>query len=166
MRRLAKIFMAYFPVILIGFQIIINLMALAIPKVYYSIGFYLSLLFGTNLLFALFLVVFCHMMRFCFISRWAAYAQLLFAANYLVIQQDNLYNIMFQIIVGVVALIITFWHYVNKFPLCKLSLLAGFFYNIIFKSKCDCEKGIEAFDRKLKEKVLKHHDFSRPKPNH
>jgi hypothetical protein len=154
MRRLAKIFMAYFPVILIGFQIIINLMALAIPKVYYSIGFYLSLFFGTNLLFALFLVVFCHMMRFCFISRWAAYAQLLFAANYLVIQQDNLYNIMFQIIVGVVALIITFWHYVNKFPLCRVSVWAGLFSSLL--KECSCKKGVERFNRELDKKAISH----------
>lgn len=166
MKRGLKIFIAYFPVILVAGQVFVNLLWFVARDFYMSTGFYLNTFFGTNVLFALFLVAFTHAMRFCKVSRFAAYAELMFASNYLIIQQDDLYNIMFQIIVGVVALIITFWHYVNKFPLCKLSLLAGFFYNIIFKSKCSCEKGIEAFDRKLKEKVLKHHDFSRPKPNH
>lgn len=155
MRNKLKIFLVYFPVILIGFQVTVNLTYFFFKSFYFSNGFYLNTFFGTNVLFAIFLVVFTFMFKFCAISRWAAIAELLFGINYLIVHQDNLYNIIFQVIVGVVAIICTFWHYIEKFPLCRLSLLVRFIKNIIEKGSCT--KGLEKWERDIKSIVLRNH---------
>lgn len=145
--------MAYFPVILIVGQILANCLWFLDRGIYYEYGFYLGLVFGTNLFFALFLVSFTHLLRFCYVSRACAWAQLAYAVNYLVVQQDNIYNIWFQIGVGVLALIWTFWNYIKKFPLCRLSLFIGFIVNVIKQGSC--KKGLENWERDITSIIIK-----------
>ncbi len=151
--RKSKLFVIYFPVSLVILQVIGNILYLIKPEWYNSIGFYLNTLLGTNAGVALFFIVFTFSFQFCAISRWAAIAEGLFALNYLIVQQDNLYNIMFQIIVGAVAIAATFWHYVNKFPLCKLSLFTGFIASVIKTGSC--KRGLDNWDRNVESLLLK-----------
>lgn len=151
MKKQIKIFLAYFPVILIAGQVVTNLMYFILPEYYYAWAFYLNMMFGTNLLFALFLVGFTNWFRFCYVSRYAAYAQFLFALFYIIIQEDNIYNILFQIIVGCAAMVFTFRFFIVKFPLCKLSLLVSFVKS--FAKTGNCEKAIHRWDRVTYHKI-------------
>lgn len=151
--KMIKLFIVYFPVTLVMLQVLANGLYFIAPEVYNVSGFYLNTFLGTNILFAVFLVAFTFTFRFCSVSRWAAAAECLFGLFYLVIQKDNVYNILFQITVGAISLIITFWHYVKKFPLCKVSLLVGFFGSAVKSGSC--KKGLEQWDRNVKSIILK-----------
>ncbi len=155
MKKKAKLFIIYFPVILVAGQVLVNLISFVLPSFYQATGFYLNTFLGTNVLYSVFLLDFTFMFQFCAVSRWAAIAEVLFGLNYLVVQQDNLYNILFQVVVGVIAMLLTFRHYVKKFPLCRLSLLMGFISSVA--SKGSCQKGYEKWERNLKNTVSKHY---------
>lgn len=150
-----KIFTIYFPVMLVAGQVLVNLMYFLFPVAYYESGFYLNTFFGTNVFFAIFLTVFTFKFQFCSVSRYAAIAELLFAINFMVVQQDNLYNILFQVIVGTLAIIATFFHYIKKFPMCRLSLLARF-YKRVFQTR-SCEDGLSKWEADVKGHLLKRH---------
>lgn len=161
MKKAAKIFIVYFPVILVGFQVLLNLMSFVFPQAYMDSGFYLDLMFGTNFLFAFFLIVLTFGFKFCIISRAAAIAECLFALNYAIVKVDNLYNILFQVIVGTIALAVTFLQYKKKFPLCRFSLLTSFLWSVI--KKRSCTKGLEHWDSKIDNILLKrHYENDRP----
>jgi len=131
-----KVFIIYFPIILVALQVAANIIGLVAPNFYNRIGFYLNTFLGTNLLFSLFLLLFTHLYKFCSISKYAAIKEVLFAIAYMVIQEDNVYNIVFQIIIGLLALLITFKKYVKKFPMCTISLVSKFFKSLIMSSSC------------------------------
>lgn len=114
MRITAKQYLAYFPILLVLLQVVANLLYFINKDAYSSIGFYLSLMIGSNGLVAIFFLVYTFHFKFCKISRWAAIAECLFAINYLIIQEDNLYNILFQVIVGILAIVLTFNYYLKK----------------------------------------------------
>jgi energy-coupling factor transporter transmembrane protein EcfT len=61
----------------------------------------------------------------------------------LIIKEDNLYNIIFQIIVGIIALVCTYYFFKNKFPLCRLALWHKFF--MFFCLTGSCNKAIHLF---------------------
>jgi hypothetical protein len=121
-------------------------------------AFYLNTFFGTNVYFAVFLLAFTLRMKFCFVSRAAAIAELLFALFYMITKKDDIYNILFQLTVGSIAIAWTFRIYIKKFPLCKLSLMATFFSSL-FTAKGDCKEGVEKWEKALHNKVAKqYHD--------
>ena len=153
--RKIKLFVVWFPVLLVVLQVMANVMYFIWPKVYIGTAFYLSTFLGTNVLFSFFLLAFTFMFRFCAISRWAAGAEVMFAMFYLIVQKDDVYNILFQIGVGGLAIIATFWHYIKKFPLCNVSLVAGFLASVIKKGSC--KKGLEHWDRNVESIILKKH---------
>lgn len=155
MKRAAKIFVAYFPVLLVAGQVVVNWLSFVWPFGYMKAAFYLNTFFGVNVFIALMLVAMTQLLKFCSVSRWAALAELFFAVNYLIVQQDNLYNIMFQIIIGTIAIIATFFHYIKKFPGCNLSVGAEFIKSA-FKSG-SCTKSLEEFDSNVKRVYEKHH---------
>lgn len=148
MMKWLKKFLIYFPVILVSLQVVVNLYAIFDHASYVAWGFYLNTFLGTNVFFALFLIVFTFSFPFCSISRCAAVCELLFAVNYLIVQQDNLYNILFQITVGTVSLVLTYNHFRAKFPLCKVSMVHNFFGYVILTGSCNkalakCERDLE-----------------------
>ena len=148
-----KLFIVYFPVTLVMLQVLANGLYFIAPEVYNVSGFYLNTFLGTNILFAVFLVAFTFTFRFCSVSKWAALAELAFGLFYLIRQKDDVYNVGIQIIVGVIALIATFWHYIKKFPLCKMSLVAGLLGSVAKTGSC--KKGLEQWDRNVKSIILK-----------
>lgn len=151
--RVSKLFVIYFPVILVSGQVLVNLSSFVVPDWYIKSAFYLNHSFGTNILYALMLLRFVFMFRMCAVSRACAFAECAFAVNYAIVQVDNLYNIMFQVIVGTIAIIYTFWHYVKKFPLCNFSYIVGFVWSTIKKGSC--QKGVDSWRRDIKSIMLK-----------
>ncbi len=152
-----KKFLIYFPVILVALQVIVNLYALIDRASYNAVGFYLNTFIGTNVFFGVFfgvfLVAFTFSFNFCAVSRWCAIGECLFALNYLIVQQDNLYNILFQVIVGVIALTITFRHFIRKFPLCKISLVHKFIACVFVTGSC--QRGLIKWENDIESIVKK-----------
>lgn len=155
MRKATNIFLAYSPVILIAGQLLCNSLWFFDRVDYYRYGFYLNTFFGTNVAFGLFLVVLTHRLKFCRVSIACAYAQIAYAVNYLLFPRSEIYNLWFQIGVGVLALIVTFSSYIKKFPLCKMSLVAGLIGSVAKTGSC--KKGLEHWDRNVKSIILKTH---------
>lgn len=153
MKRITTLFIAYFPLALLTFQVIADIVYLISFKSYASAYFYLGWSMGSSFLYSLLLIAMTERLKFCEVSKWAARCQMAFSIVYLIIRQDNIYNISIQIILGLVAIILTIIHYKHKFPLCRLSLLLSFIKNV-FKER-SCEKGVEAYDREVKNLILK-----------
>lgn len=151
--RLSKLYVIYFPVILIAGQVLVNLSSFVVPHWYIKSAFYLNLSFGTNILISLMLLRYVFMFRMCSVSRACAWAEVAFAVNYAIVKEDNLYNIMFQVIVGAGALVYTFWYYKKRFPLCRFSLLTNFYANVIRTG--NCQKGYDRWQRHTESLVLK-----------
>lgn len=160
MRKKIRIFIVYFPVILVAGQVLVNLLSFVVPSVYIKCAFYLNTFFGTNVFFSLFLVAFTLMFKFCSVSKWAAGAECLFAINYMIVQVDSLYNILFQVIVGSVAIAITFSQYVKMFPLCRLGLIVNFIKSVIRTGSCSL--GLVKWEHDLKNTITKRHEKRRP----
>lgn len=158
LKKKIKLFIVYFPVILVASQVLGNSIYFISVNSYNNLSVYLNTFLGTNLLFSFFLVCFTFMFKFCSISKWAALAEFSFGVFYLLIQRDDVYNILYQMIVGSVAIVITFTSYMKKFPLCTMSLLFSFLGSI-FSSKGNCEKAIDLFSENLNKKVANHHDY-------
>lgn len=148
MNRYGKYFVIYFPALLIGCQVLINLLFFIAPAFYNSAGFYLNTFFGTNIMFAAMLVVLTHKFPWCSISRWCAWTELAYGVIYLVFQDDGVYNISFQIVTGFLALLVTFRRYVKKFPRCKISLITAFYWGTISHGG-SCEAGYKKMERLL-----------------
>lgn len=148
MRRWVKLFIAYFPVILLSCQVMVNLLSFTFPLAYQAAGFYLNTLFGTNLLFALFMLALTTFLRFCHISKWAALAQCLFAVYLLITKRDDVYNVLFQITVGLLALGATMVTYTRKFPACRLSHFMAFF-GLIFATGGNCKEAVNRWDQRV-----------------
>lgn len=153
-KKAFKLFIIWFPVILVTGQVVVNLLSFVAYDWYVNHAFWLNHSFGTNILYSIFLLGFTFMFRMCAVSRWAAVAECLFAINYGIVQVDSLYNIMFQIIVGSVALMATFWHYIKKFPHCNFSVGLRFIGDVIKKGSC--KKGLDHFD--MKKSTVRNHE--------
>lgn len=156
MRRKLKVFVIYFPVMLVSAQVLVNLFSFIDYGAYVKFGFVLNTLFGVNLFFALFLLAFTYWFKFCAVSRYAAWAEILFAANYLIVQEDSLYNVLFQVIVGTAAIALTFRYFIVRFPLCKVALLWSFLTSIATKGSCT--KGLELWEQKTYSKIKATYD--------
>ena len=154
MKRI-KAFLIYFPVTLVAVQVLINLVYFIDKDFYISNGFYLGTLFGTNAYVALYFLLFTFTFKFCSVSRLAAVAECLFALYYLVIQKDDVYNIVFQITVGILALIATSITFTKKYPLCKFSLFWRFVWNATAKGSC--AKGLEKWENDTKALIVEKH---------
>ncbi len=142
--RKAKLFIIYFPIILVIGQIGVNMLYFLSKPTYLELGFYLNTFFGTNVFFSIFLVAFTFCFKFCSVSKWASIAELLFAINFMVVKEDNLYNILFQIIVGLIAIIVTLIAYVKKFPKCNFSVGFKFFWKAVTNGSC--KRGLREID--------------------
>jgi hypothetical protein len=114
MKSKLKYFIIYFPVILVALQVFGNLLFFISPDTYNSKGFYIDTFLGTNVFFSVFLLVFTFTFKFCGISKAAAIAECSFALFYLIFQRDDIYNILFQVIVGTLAILLTFYFISKK----------------------------------------------------
>lgn len=156
MRRYINIFVIYFPVILVTCQVSVNLMYFFAYNTYIKAGFILNTLFGVNMLFAGFLLAFTYWFKFCAISRYAAWAEVLFAVNYIIVHQDNLYNILLQVIIGTLSILLTFRFFIHRFPLCKVALIWSFISSAIERGSCSA--GVELWEQRTYQKIQQAHD--------
>ena len=146
-----KTFIIYFPILLVALQVLVNIFGIICPEVYIKAGFYLNTFLGTNILFAIFLLAFTFSFNFCAVSRFSAIAELLFAVNFLIVKEDNLYNIIFQITSGSIALLLTYNYFIRQYPLCRISLVHKFFSYCILAG--GCKKGLIIFEKEIESTV-------------
>lgn len=137
---------------LVSLQVFINVLALVNKPIYYYLGFYLNTFLGTNILFSIFMLLFTFFFRFCAVSRAAAIAEVLFGLAYLIIQEDNVYNISFQIIVGTIALLITARFYMRKFPNCTFSMVKDFIKK--FFLTLNCNKALAMWENDKRQSII------------
>jgi hypothetical protein len=143
MRMRGKLFMAYFPFVLVSGQFIINVLyLLGIDNEIFL--YYSNALFGTNLGFAVFLVCYTQFFHFCRISKWSAFVEVLLALDVMIVRDETTYNLVFQSIILFAGIILTLLTYANIFPTCLMSLHALFIKKII-KNKFDCVKSLEDY---------------------
>lgn len=159
MKKPLRIFVIYFPVMLVIGQVLANLSFFLIPEWYFRSAFYLNHFLGINMAIAVFFVVFTWSFKFCAVSRYASVAEFLFGLNYLIIQQDNLYNIMFQVIVGSLAVALTIRHINKTFPLCSMSLFLKFIKKVFQTGSC--EEAYNKWERDLKTTVIERYGKSK-----
>ena len=55
--RKVRIYIIYFPILLVSFQVIANLFGFLLPEYYSFLVFYLNTFLGTNVLFSIFLLL-------------------------------------------------------------------------------------------------------------
>ena len=139
-----KIIVAYFPIIYTFLQLFVNIIYFINKEFYIENAFYFQNTLGTSLIFSLFLVFYTFFFKFCNISRITSISQLLMSVVYLVIQVDDIYNIIFQILVMVISLLLTTYLYIKKFPTCRLSLSILFSF-LLFKNNMNCLRALEDF---------------------
>jgi len=155
LNRVSILIIAYFIIALVFCQVIMGIFALVNRTAYDRAGFYLDSFFGTNVLVSALFIALSYQLRFCKISRVAAWTELAFAINWVIIKEDNLYNILFQVIGGTAALIATYLHFINKFPLCKLSLIHKLFASLFASlfTGGGCEKGIDNYQKNIESTI-------------
>lgn len=155
-----KLILAYFPIVLTLLQLSANILYFVNKEYYIQNSFYISNTIGGSLIFSLFLVLYTSCFKFCSVSKLTAYMQLIIAVSYLVIQNDNIYNIIFQTIIMILALIFTFYLYIKKNPNCAISLyLKARFYTAklweqfllsLSKHNFNCERALNDYQQKRK----------------
>jgi len=147
--------MVYFPIVLVLCQVLSNLLSFVWWDGYIAAAFYLNHFLGVNVLFAFFMLAFTYWFKFCAVSRFSAWAEVLFAINFLIVQEDNLYNIMFQVIVGTLALLLTLRYFVNRFPLCSIALIWTFLISVAKKQSCS--KGLDLWENRTYQTIKSQH---------
>ena len=127
---------------------------------YTEFSFYINSTMGLSVIFAFFLVLYTSYFSFCSVSRITAWTQLIITLAYLIIQEDNVYNIVFQTIIMFLALLFTAYFYIKKYPNCKVAIyvnakiytakLWNEFLESLSKNQFNCEKALNDYQHKRK----------------
>ena len=141
-----KLYIVYCPVLLLALQVIANILYFVSADVYNAVAYELASVIGVNLMTALFMAAICFFFNFCRVSRAAAVAEILFALNDVLVKNDDVYNIVFQVIIGMAALSVTVLLYMKKFPRCNISIAVDYFKNVVVR-KGDCGKALGDWER-------------------
>jgi hypothetical protein len=88
-------------------QLFVNLLFVFQKEFYLKYSFYFANTTGTSLIYILLLNCVVFLLPYCKASRICAVAQIIMSILWLIIQEDNIYNITSQIIIGVLALLFT-----------------------------------------------------------
>ena len=159
MNRLAKIYVSFFPIISLSGIVIANIISLINYDFYSENLFWISCFVGISFFSCLQNIAMVKLFKFCEISKYASYSMFLFIPfyiiDYLIFESESTANIIFQIVVGIVALILTAIAYIKKYPDCtftkyikakKYSIdIWNTFLNSLAKNNFDCENALEDY---------------------
>ncbi len=107
MKKVLTFIVAYSFVIITIVQLLVNILAILNPNFYYKNMFIISNLVGFSFAYLIPMVSVAFLLKFCKVSRICAVAQIILSLLWLIIQEDNIYNITAQIIIGGLALLFT-----------------------------------------------------------
>lgn len=106
----SRYILTYFCIGLICIQNAINTIALFCPSLYTeNVEFYCTQFFGCPLVLCLLMCVVCYEFK---LSSWAwacALAECVFFISFMVIKQDNIYNLSIQLITGIASVIVSLY---------------------------------------------------------
>jgi hypothetical protein len=161
-RKVTRFVLAYFLFILLLGQTVANIIRVSWPEFYFSgsFKFWTDFQVGINLWVIGFFMFYAFGLKFCYPARAAAVTELLFAIFYAIIKEDNMYNVIFQLIVGGMGIIVTLYVIYKKYPLCSFSLWVKFFLKALPKSNCNTYKAVEKFDEMIWHEVKKRNGVS------
>lgn len=108
MKKIATFIVAYSFVIITALQLVVNLVFIFFKDFYLQNWFMLANLFGFSFLYLIPMVSVAFLFKFCAMSRICAIAQVILSLLWLIIQEDNVYNITAQVIIGGLSLALTF----------------------------------------------------------
>lgn len=108
MKKVLKFIVAYSFVIITFVQLFINFIFIFNKEFYLKYSFYFSNTIGSGLIYIILLNCVVFLLPYCPPSRICGIAQLILAILWLIIQEDNIYNITAQITISTIALIMTF----------------------------------------------------------
>jgi hypothetical protein len=106
-KKILTFIVAYSFVIITSVQLFVNLVFILAPEFYMRNSFYFSQVGGLSVSYLLPMLAVAFLFKFCTISRVCAVAQVILTVLWLVIQEDNVYNITAQITIGIFALLFT-----------------------------------------------------------
>jgi hypothetical protein len=109
MKKVRLHIIAYCFVYITLIQFICNLIFLFNKDFYILNIFYLTQISGLNYINIIILTCVVFQLKYCNISRICAIAQVILSILWLVIQEDNFYNITAQLIIGFLALFFTYF---------------------------------------------------------
>lgn len=107
MKKVLTILVAYSFVYITSLQLFVNILFVFKKDFYLKYAFYFTQISGLSISYLLPMVAVAFLLKFCKVSRICAIAQIIMSVLWLIIQEDNIYNITSQIIIGVLALLFT-----------------------------------------------------------
>jgi hypothetical protein len=146
---------------LVGIMIV-NIFGLVNYDLYCKNAFWLNCFVGLSFLNSLRDISMIHLFKFCDISKYAAYSMLLFMPIYLLIFLIFGYeakgNLIFQLVIGAVALGLTFKAYIKKYPNCTMTnyirakqysiSIWNCFLKSLAKNNFECNDALEDYKQK------------------
>jgi hypothetical protein len=124
--RLQKFYVSFSPIISLALIVLINAISLVSYQTYIENTYWINMFVGISVVQSMRDLAMVKLFNFCSVSRYSVYAILSFAPiyllDYIIFGQETIANIIFQIVVGIFALIITFIAYIKKYPNCKMTI--------------------------------------------
>ena len=108
MKKVLTFIVAYSFVIITIMQLFVNVLYIVNKDFYYKNYFLFAQLVGFSFAYLIPMVSVAFLFKFCTPSRICAIAQFILAILWLIIQEDNLYNITAQLTISTIALTMTF----------------------------------------------------------
>jgi hypothetical protein len=90
-------------------QLLANITSIFFKEFYYKNWFIIANLVGVSFIYLIPMVAVVFLLKYCYVSRICAIAQVILTILWLVIQEDNIYNITAQLIIGFLALFFTYF---------------------------------------------------------
>ena len=141
-----------------------NILSLISYEFYSNNFFWISCFFGSTLISSVQNIAMVHLFKFCEISKYASYAILIFLPVYiidfLIFGTESIANILFQLIIGLVALFLTLLAYIKKYPNCTITnyirakqyslSIWNCFIRSLAKNNFQCETALEEYKHQRK----------------
>jgi hypothetical protein len=164
MHKLAKIFVSYYPIIILSGIMIVNLIGLINYPWYLENAFWLNCMLGLSFLNTLRDLAMLKLFKFCEVSKYAVYSMVIFVPVYLLIFSIYGYepkgNLAFQLFVGIIAMVLTIKAYIKKYPNCTMTnyirakqysiSIWNCFLKSLAKNNFQCETALEDYKHKRK----------------
>jgi len=115
MKERLKIAMIFSPIVLLGGQVLSNLLYMGLPNIYLKLYPVLGTFFGFNMIAAILMTSMTYYFNFCKVSRAAAISQIIFGIFYMFFPDKEIYNLIIQVLVGIAALLVTFINFVMQY---------------------------------------------------
>jgi hypothetical protein len=103
-KKILTIIVAYSFVIITSVQLVVNLIFVFAPEFYLRNGFYFSNFGGLSVTYLIPMVSVAFLLKYCAPSRICAIGQVIMTILWLIIKEDNIYNITAQIFIALMCL--------------------------------------------------------------